>query len=222
MIVLDMEMSGISPLDNGIWQIGAFELENPKNTFLMEGRIDDDEDIHPSALKVIGKTESYLRDKKKMSQKELIKKFFEWTKSVKIKNLLGATINQDLDFLRTKTAKYKLYDINEPGEFPIPYRVFELHMVAQMKYYEINKEFLIKDDRSDMGLSNALKFCGMEDHRMKLNNGKIIKEGAPHNALEDCKLTAECFSRIVFGKNLLPEFKKFPIPKELLKNKEKD
>ncbi len=45
--------------------------------------------------------------------------------------------------------------------------------------------------------------------------GKLLRRGLPHNALTDAKLTAECFSRIVYGKNLLEEFKKFPIPEYL-------
>ncbi len=66
-----------------------------------------------------------------------------------------------------------------------------------------------------MGLSKILEFCGMEDTRVLLKDGEIVKEGKPHNALEDAKLTAECFSRIVNGKNLIEEFKKFPIPEYL-------
>ena len=33
MIVLDIETSGIDRVKCGIWQIGALELENPKNQF---------------------------------------------------------------------------------------------------------------------------------------------------------------------------------------------
>ena len=54
-----------------------------------------------------------------------------------------------------------------------------------------------------MGLKNTLKFCGMADNRKN------------HNALEDAKLTAECFSRIVNGNILFSEFKDFKIPEYL-------
>ena len=56
-----------------------------------------------------------------------------------------------------------------------------------------------------MGLKNILTFCGMQDNR------KV------HNALEDAKLTAECFSRLVYGKNLFPEYAQFKIPMGLKK-----
>ena len=38
-----------------------------------------------------------------------------------------------------------------------------------------------------------------------------------NNALEDAKLTAECFSRLLNGKNLFPEYAKFKIPDYLKK-----
>ena len=77
---------------------------------------------------------------------------------------------------------------------------------------------MIDKDHSDMGLNNVLKFCGMEDPRRRIgHDGKRIKEGKAHNALEDAKLEAECFFRLIYGKNLLPEFKQFPIPDYLKK-----
>ena len=49
----------------------------------------------------------------------------------------------------------------------------------------------------------------MQDHRIStdIKTGAVIRPGVPHNALEDAKLTAECFSRLVYGKEFLPEFK---------------
>src|SRR3989344_9623267 len=106
MIVLDTESSGINREINGLWQIGAFELENPKNTFLMEGRIDDEDEVHSSALLVIGKTEEELRDKGKMSQKELVKKFFEWVSKIESKNIIAQGPLFDVGYLEKKSTKY--------------------------------------------------------------------------------------------------------------------
>ena len=102
--------------------------------------------------------------------------------------------------------------------FPFRHRAFDLHSLAQAKHSEIEGEFLTNEGHSEMGLSNVLKFCGMKDPRKIIEReGNLVREGKPHNALEDCKLEAECFSRIMFGKNLLPEFSKFKIPEYLLK-----
>jgi len=74
-----------------------------------------------------------------------------------------------------------------------------------MKYQEVKGEFETKNGNSVFGLSNTLRFVGMDDPRNK------------HNALEDAKLEAEVFSRLVYGKNLIEEFKEFEIPDYLIK-----
>ena len=68
-----------------------------------------------------------------------------------------------------------------------------------------------------MDLTNILKFCGIKDNRVQFMNGKIISEGNPHNALEDCKLAGECFLRLVYGQNLFAEYSQFEIPEVLRK-----
>ncbi len=209
MIVLDTETSGLKAERNGVWQIGALDFENPKNTFLEEARIDDDDEVSDEALKITGKTERELRDDKKQSQKKLLENFFLWCKNVKMKNVLSQC-PQILDFplILIKARKYGL-------EIPYHYRAFDLHTIASMRYFEINKKFLMDKDHSGMSLSNALKLCGLPDNRMSIDNGIVIKEGKPHNALEDAKLTAECFSRLVYCRTLLEEYSKYKIPEEL-------
>jgi DNA polymerase III epsilon subunit-like protein len=217
MIVVDIETTGkLLPHKRGIWQIGAIELENPNNFFLEEARIDDSDEIDEEALLVIGKDEPYLRDKNKQSQKQLLEKFFEWTKKIKNKELLCHNTQYDYAFIYIKAEMYGL-------EAPIPHRCFDLHTIAQVKFYQLNNEFKLKikdnDLTSDFGLSNILTFCGIEDKRIHLEMGtnKVKKDGTPHNGLEDAKLEAECFSRIVYGKNLLQEFSENLIPDYLKK-----
>jgi len=201
-IVLDIETSGIDKVKCGIWQIGAIDLNNLKEQFLEEAKIDN-EDIVLNAGKrtlfeVIGKTEEQFRDKNKQSQKQMLKNFFEWVNKKPMKNFLCQNPQFDVTFLDIKAKKYNL-------EMPFHYRSFDTHSIAQLKYYDLNKKFLVKDGHSDMGLTNILKLCGMEDNRQA------------HNALEDCKLTGECFSRLIYGKNLFSEYIQFKIPLYLTK-----
>jgi DNA polymerase III epsilon subunit-like protein len=202
MIILDIETSGIDKMRCGVWQIGAIDLNNPKEFFLQEGRIDEEDEIVNSGkkpvLEVIGKTEEELRNKKKQSQKELLINFFKWIEQRPILNFLCQNPQFDVAFLEIKAMRYGL-------KIPFHYRSFDLHSFAQKKYFDLNGNFLIKERHSDMGLKNILNFCGMQDNR------------EAHNALEDCKLTGECFSRIVFGRNLFEEFSKFEIPDYLKK-----
>ncbi len=204
-VVVDIETSGTSFTKSGIWQIGAVDL-NTMEEFLGESKIDKEDQIithrdsDRSVLEVIGKTERELRDETKQSQKELLEKFFKWIINKSVKNFICQNPQFDISFFEIRSEKYNL-------KMPFHHRVFDLHTIAQLKYYKINKEFSIKkeDCHSSMGLSEILKFCGIKDNR------KV------HNALEDARLTAECFYRLIFGKNLFPAYSKFKVPEELKK-----
>ena len=198
MIVVDLEMSGLNIERCGIWQIGAIDLKNSKNIFFEESSIDEGDVVEEGALKVIGKTEKELRDKNKQSQKQLLKNFFDWCKKIQAETLIAQHPQADFAFLETKAWKYGL-------DFPLNYKALDMHSISQIKYLELNGKFLMKGDKSEMSLGNTLELVGMTDTRKE------------HNALEDAKLTAECFSRIVYGRSFLEEYSKFKIPKNLLR-----
>ena len=188
MIVIDIETSGLDYNKCGIWQIGAIDLDLGKD-FLEEARIDDEDEIMQEALEITGKTENELRDKSKQSQKQLIENFFKWAEKIKIKNLICQGPQFDFAFIRVKADKYNL-------EFPFPHRAFDLHSIAQTIYFLKNKKFLIEKSESALGLTKILEMIGKEDERRENVDGKIT-EGKPHNALEDCKLEAECFEKLM-------------------------
>jgi DNA polymerase III epsilon subunit-like protein len=215
MIVLDIESSGIDTGRCGIWQIGAIELENPKNYFLQEARIDYEDIVEKGAMKVTGKTEAEMRNSNKQSQKELIIKFLEWAKDCKNKLIIGQNIGWDLTFIQNKCFKYDLYELFRKTT---GFKGLDTYAIAQIKHLEKKGNFSIKEDgRGEMGLNKILEFCGMPDNRINLNGEEIVKKGDPHNALEDAKLTGECFYRLIHGKNLFPEYSQYEIP-EVLKN----
>lgn len=201
--VVDIETSGIGLMNVGIWQIGAIDL-NTMEEFLDECRIDDDDLIvnMPEADKtfeeVTGKTEEEIRDENKQSQEELIRKFFKWAEKRKVKNFLCQNPQFDLGWIWAKAQKYNLVK-------PFGYRAFDLHTITQTRFFDLNKKFSIDEGigKSNLSLTPIMQLCGM-------NYGRGY-----HNALEDCKLEAECFSRLMFGKNLFPEFAKFKVPTEL-------
>ena len=199
MIVVDIETSGLDFNKCGIWQIGALDLNNPENQFLEEARIDEEDEIQKEALGLTGKNEEKLRDLNKQSQKQLLENFFKWVEEIKIKNFVCENPQFDIGFISTKARKYGL-------KIGFHHRAFDLHSIAQTRYFQINKKFLFDFDHSDLGLTNILQFVGMRDDRNA------------HNALEDCKLEAECFSRLVYGKSLFLEYQKFKIPDCLKKN----
>ena len=212
MIVVDIETSGVE-YGCGIWQIGAIDLDTG-HEFFEEGRIDEEDSISEEALKIFDRSGEYLRDKKKKSQEKLLEDFFKWCKSHKGGNFICQHPQFDYSFFKLKAEKYGL-------KIPINYKAFDLHSVAQMVYKKVHGKLLMKKEKgvviSDMGLSSILQLCGMSDDRRKMKDGKIEKEGRPHDALGDAKLEAECFYRLVYGKNFLPEFKSLPVPDYLKK-----
>ena len=131
-----------------------------------------------------------------------------------IRNLLCQNPQFDLAFLEIKANKHGL-------KKTFQFRAFDLHSIAQTIYFNKKNKFHFRLNNknskleSDMDLTNILNFCGIKDNRARFIDGKMISEGNPHNALEDCKLTGESFSRLIYGKNLFPEYSEFEIPSEL-------
>ena len=212
-IVLDLEMSGLDLEKCGIWQIGAVDL-NTMEEFFQESKIDDEDVVDEGALKVIGKTEEELRNHKKQSQKEMLINFFRWVEERKLRNFLCQNPQFDVGFLYVKANKYGL-------KKTFHYRSFDMHTIAQIMYHGIHNEFYTEEHHCKMGLTSIIEFCGMEDKRLKMKGDVVESDGNPHNALEDAKLTAECFYRMMYGKNLFPEYAKYKIPKYLEKESEK-
>lgn len=208
MIVVDIETSGGDFQKCGILQIGALDLFNPENTFLEDARLGEDNEIvnatnlpsdsAKTVEEVLGMTEEDMREESRQSERQLLENFFKWIKTTKIKNFICHNPQFDYGFIWTKANKYGI-------KVPFHHHAFDTSTIAQIRYQDLNSQFLIKEDYTNMGLKNALTFVGMQDNRNT------------HNALEDAKLTAECFSRLVYGKNLLEEYKKYPVPEYLKK-----
>jgi len=211
MIVVDLEMSGMDYQKCGIIEIGAVDLDNGRE-FFEEARLGEDFEViniseaEHTVLEVLGKTEEELRAKNKQNEKELLMHFFEWCKKTRVKNFICHHPHADVAFLEHRA---RIYGIKFPFK---SYKVFDVHTVGQMAFLFLNKSFAFKDKdgetQSAMGLGEVLKLAGMKDNR-----------GTNHNALEDAKLTAEAFSRIVHGEGLFSKYADFLIPEYLIKDK---
>lgn len=208
-IVLDLETSGLDKLNSGIWQIGALDF-NTGETFLEEAKLDVDDTVEEAALKIVGKTEEALRDTNKQTQQQLVTNFFGWMAKRPLSNLLCQNPQFDLTMLELKAKKYGL-------RVMFHYRSFDLHTIAQTVYHKVNGEYLTEEGHSNMSLPKISEFCGINDPRIVVSGTEVIKEGVPHNALDDVKLTAECYSRLIFGKNLFPEYSESKVPSYLQK-----
>lgn len=199
MIVLDIETTGLDERKNGIVEIGAIKFEDPKEYFHIVCRIDENDEINPEALKVIGKTKEEVRDYNRPSEKQALTQFFEWIEKQQDFYAGGEVIGTfDLRFLLEKSRKYHL-------RYPFQRRTFELNTAASLKFEEVRGTLPIVKGNNEISLPSILLFVGMEDIRKD------------HNSLEDAKLEAEAISRLRFGKNLFQEYKKYEVPDYLKK-----
>ncbi len=198
MIVVDLEMTGVDARKHSIVSIGAVDFKNPERQFYAECRIDDGAEIDPKGLEVNGFTEEQVKDKTKKSSLEIVKDFLLWCQECEEKTIAGQNVFFDRDFLKAVMDKNNIM-------WPFKHRVVELHSVCYAHMLMHGKNPPISDSISALNLDKEAKYAG------------LIEEPRPHNALTGAKFEAEVFSRILFGKNLLEEFKDFPVP-EFLQN----
>lgn len=213
MIILDIETTGLTH-DCGICEIGAINLDSLEY-FIQDCRIDEDDTVTAGALKVNGRTLDNLYDSDKQSQKELIENYLNWVEKQPQKIFFGQNVSWDISMIQAKCLKYDLEKkfLNVHGQ-----RGFDLHTIAQEKYFEINGNYFLNEKgMSKMNLGEVLKFCGLEDNRVNVKGNEIVKSGNFHSALEDCKLEGETLMRIKYGLNLFSDYAKFKIPDYLKK-----
>ncbi len=197
MIVVDVETTGIEPSKHSIVSIGAVDFFAPDNQFYEECSIWDGAETTKEALRITGFTEEQVRDKSKMPLRHAIQKFSVWLSTRKYKTIAGHNIAFDRSFLKSSAERYGIH-------LPLLYRVIDLHTLVYIHH-------LMRNLTSHVD----------EQGRTKLNSDVVFNyvglppEPMPHNALFGAKIMAEAFSRLTYGKNLLKEFERYPIPNYL-------
>jgi len=199
MIVVDVETTGRNPRRHSIISIGAIDFDDPNREFYEECRIWNGAAIERKALEVNGFTEDNIRDPNKKTLEKIFKEFLEWTEFSDDRTLAGHNVGFDRDFLNASAMRYGIY-------WPFGYRTVDLHTLCYAHFLRRNIKPVINSNtkRTDINLDFVLSYVG-------LNLRRDI-----HNALEDAKLEAEAFSRLIKGGSLLEEYKKHPIPSYLL------
>lgn len=197
MIVVDIEASGMSPMLHSIVSLGAVDFNNPTNKFYEECRIDDDSTYSDEALRINGFSIGEITDKKKQTTAELLKHYFEWAVKISDKTIAGQNVDFDKYFINETCKKHSL-------KHQIDKRIVDLHGLCYAKLLAIKREIPLVKESSGLNTDTILKLVGLDE-----------RPGA-HNALEDALLEAEAFSRLIYGKNLLPEYQSFSVPTYLL------
>ncbi|MDD5152755.1 MAG: exonuclease domain-containing protein [Candidatus Pacebacteria bacterium] len=192
MIVADIEATGLDYRKHSLLSIGAVELEHPEREFYGECRMWDGASIMADAIAVNGFTEEECKDPKKHSLEELMDNFYHWVEQCEEKTLGGQNVSFDRDFLNDSFSRAHL-------PFRFSFRANDLQSMAYMDAVKRGIVIPHKNEHTDFSLDIILKYLGLPP------------EPKPHHGLRGAKYEAEAFSRLLYGKNLLPEFSKYPI-----------
>jgi DNA polymerase III epsilon subunit-like protein len=196
MIVVDMESSGLDPIKNSLLSIGAVEFENPSNRFYGECSIFEGAHVDPKSLEINGFKAEDIVPGKKQSDQDLLYKFMGWALKTGEVTIAGQNVSTDRDFIRECAKRYRV-------DWPFAHRTVDLHSVAYAVYMRLGDNMPRINKHSALSLDAIAKFCGLDE------------EPKPHNGLTGALFETEAFSRLMFGKKLLPEFDRYEIPKKL-------
>ena len=193
MIVVDCELSGLDPEKDSILSIGAVDMNNVSRIFNEECKIWDGAHVSEEALAVNGYTHAQITDPVKMSEAELIKKFFAWLAEVVDHTIAGQNVWVDCAFLRSASKRGHI-------DFPLARRVVDIHSLCFGHMIKRGLVPPLEHGRSNLSSDTISKYCG------------IPREPKPHLALNGAKYEAEQLSRLLYDRPFFTEFKKYPIP----------
>jgi len=196
MLVVDVETGGLSPKENPLLSIGAVYFEEPENRFYGECNTSYFKTVTPQALEVNGLNMADIQ--KQQSPKALLESFFEFSKYVSSFTIAGENPAFDRDFIFETAKEYKI-------KHNFSHRTVDLHSLVYAYLLHIGEKVPLKDQKNKLHADKSYEYLGLP------------AEERPHNALNGALIEAEAFSRVIYGKNLIPEFKEYEIPEKLLK-----
>jgi DNA polymerase III epsilon subunit-like protein len=198
MIVVDIETTGLDPRKHSIVSIGALDFTSPLNQFYQECRIFKGAEVMEEALQINGFSKEEIKDPDKKSLKETIEDFFVWVKKIKERTIAGSNPSFDRDFLMVSAERFNL-------PWFLGHRTIDLHALGYSHFLQRGLTPPVKEGRTDLNTDGVLSYVGLPE------------EPKPHHALTGTKMEAEAFSRLIYGRSLLSEFKNYPLPDYLLK-----
>jgi DNA polymerase III epsilon subunit-like protein len=197
MIVVDIETSGLSPKNNSILSIGAVHFDNPSNRFYEECLVRKDSKISAQALEVNGFEKDEITMGDKQSEESLVRNLVVWVKTIKDKVFAAHVPNFDFEFLK---YCFEIYEIDNPFIF----RPVDMHSIAYMAMVKRGIDPYKDREYKKMSGNVIFEFVGMPN------------EPLPHHGLTGALFETEVFSRILYGKNLIEDFKDCPVPDFLI------
>lgn len=192
MIVLDVEASGVVPHKHSVLSVGALELEHPDNRVYLECRVWDGAHLDEDALAVCGFSREEALDSTKQTEAQLVAQFLSWADGVEDQTLAGQNVSFDRDFMQAAATRAGY-------NWPFAYRTIDTHTLAYMHMVKAGNQVPFAKRHSALDLDAVLTYVG------------IPEEPKPHNALTGALCHAEVISRLLYGKQLVPEFAAYPL-----------
>jgi DNA polymerase III epsilon subunit-like protein len=198
MIVLDIETTGLDPLNHSIVEVGAVDFDSPGNYFNERCSVWDGAEIDLKALIINGLTLNEIQDKTILSQKDLILKFMSWTDGIEDKTIAGQNVDFDINFFNESSARCG-------SDFRLGKRKVDQHAIVYTHLLKRNIRPPLKDGFSDLNSDFILKYVGLPS------------EPKPHRAINGARYEAEALSRLIYGRGMFEEFAGYVIPDYLQK-----
>lgn len=193
MVVIDIETTGLDPLQHSILEIGALDFNNPSNQFYQKCRVFEGAAIDKHALIINGYNDNQLYDLNKQGLEDLLLNFIEWIKPIENKTLAGQNVDFDILFLNVSLNRCNI-------DWILGWRKIDLHTLVYCDYLKKGYNPLIKNEVSNLSGDQIMKYVG------------IPPEPKPHTSINGVKYEAEAFSRLIYGKSLITAFRGYNIP----------
>ena len=195
MIVIDIEATGTNYQKHSIVSLAALDFDNPQNRIYRECRIWEGAHISSESLAISDMSEASVRDPRKRSEGEVVREFLEWSQHMGDRTLAGQNVSFDRDFLKAACEREGL-------SWDLAHRTLDTHSLCYMHMVKrgITPPVDPEHRRSALNMDAVLNYCG------------IPNEPEPHNALTGALSHAEIISRLLYDRQLLPEFQSYSIP----------
>ena len=197
MIIVDLELTGLDPEKHAIIDIAAIEFENPRNRFDCQCNLRDGAEIDDVSLGFNEYTKESI-SLSNISLEEAMISFLKWNSTISNRTISGMSNDTDILFLKKSFSLYNL-----PWDFG--HRKIDIHSISYAIAIKNGFEISTNEyNTSNFNSDAIMEFVG------------IPKEKKPHIALNGVLCETEALSRLIYGKNLLPEFSKYTVPDYLL------
>lgn len=194
MVIVDIEASGLDPKKSSILSIGAVDFSNPERTYYAECKAWEGALLDKDSLAVCGFSEEQCLDVSKHSISEMMHSFKSWLEPIEERTLVGQNVSFDRDYLNTSFGRSGI-------SWNFSFRTIDIHTIAYIDHLHRGIPVPLKNQRTALNLETIAIYVG------------IPEEPKPHNALTGAQVEAEALSRMLYGKQLLPEFKDYGVPK---------